>query len=399
MRWPDAWADPAALDLVRGSAIDCLLIGDSDEFVGVRERAQRLGLRVVHPDTPPPGVAIVKGGWPGIKMARGRAQADAGPTGEPWVDSNGWTIRRERSLHPDNEVWIDAPPAADAFIAAESYRIAVADCAMHGGRWIVSLDAPLAAALAAGKSEAQRPWKALTETAAFFAARKRWADYNPRGVVGVISDFSGDNEFFSGELLNLLARTGEQYRLLPKQRPCSFENLQAILYADAEPPAAPLRKQMTDFVDAGGLLIANRWARPGGRQLACPVERFSVYAAGKGRIAVANAPIDDPYVLANDSVVLVSHRYDLVRLWNAGAATPFYTASADGSAVVVHLLFYSYRGPDAASVRVAGRFRDVRAATVESPDLAGVHFEAHSDATEIHLPQVSQYIALQLASR
>jgi hypothetical protein len=242
-----------------------------------------------------PESAIVKGVWPGIKMARGRAQADAGPTGEPWVDSNGWIVRLARALHPDTEVWIDAPPAVDAFIPADSYRIALADTAMHGGRWIVSLDAPLTAALSAGKSEAQRPWKTLTETAAFFAARKNWPEYKPAGVIGVISDFSDDNEFFSGEVLNLLARTGEQYRILPRQKPWAAENLQALLYADPEAPARAVGKQIMDFVEAGGLLIANRWTAAAGEQLLSPLERYSVYAAGKGRIAIAKAPSDDPY--------------------------------------------------------------------------------------------------------
>src|SRR5579872_3623384 len=98
LRWPNAWSDPAALDLVRGTAIDCLLIDNSDEFAGVRERAQQAGLRVVHPDTPPPGTIIVKGVWPGIHMGRGTGHADAGPTGEPWIDSNGWLVRLTRAL-------------------------------------------------------------------------------------------------------------------------------------------------------------------------------------------------------------------------------------------------------------------------------------------------------------
>jgi len=36
--------------------------------------------------------------------------------------------------------------------------------------------------------------------------------------VGVISDFAGDNEEMSGELLNLVARTNQQYRVLVKNK-------------------------------------------------------------------------------------------------------------------------------------------------------------------------------------
>jgi hypothetical protein len=41
---------------------------------------------------------------------------------------------------------------------------------------------------------------------------KAWPDYIPRAVAGVVSDFTGDNEFFSHELLNLMGRAGLHYR-------------------------------------------------------------------------------------------------------------------------------------------------------------------------------------------
>ena len=396
MRWPNAWNDPAMLDLLRGTAIDCLLIDNSDEFVAVRERAQQAGLRVLYPDDPAQGIEILKGAWPGVKMSR-NGGAEAGPTGVPWVDSNGWNILLARALRPEHEVWVDAPPDAGAFITADSYRIAFADSAAYGGRWIISLDKSLAAALAAGKTEAQGPWQRLTQTVAFFGAHKGWADYAAAGVAGVISDFSGDNEFFSREVLNLLARAGLHYRILPKQNRWSTDGLRALLYVDAGKPAPALRKQMDDFVEAGGMLISPFWPKVvAGAWPLAPLDKYFISNAGKGKIVTCKSPSDDPYVFANDAVVLVSHRYDMVRFWNSGATASFYTLAPDRRGAVVHLLFYSYRGPDAASVRIAGKYRAVRAATVENADVAGVQLEPQRDAVEIHLPQVSQYVALEL---
>lgn len=396
MRWPNAWSDPAALDLVRGTAIDCLLIENSDEFVGVRERARQAGLRVIHPDTPPPGATVVKGVWPGIHTGRGAAHANAGPTGEPWIDSNGWLVRLTRALEPGREVWVDAAPAPGTAVTAESYSMAIADSAAYGGRWIVSLDQPLASALAAGKAEARRPWDRIVQTSAFFAAHKAWADYAPVSVLGVISGFSGGDEFFSHELLNLLARAGLQYRILPKSRPLETAGLRALTYTDEEPPSAALQKQIADFVSAGGMLIAGKWPAPAGSSLPSPVERFSVFSAAKGKIAISKEPPGDPFDFAGDCAVLVSHRYDLVRFWNCGAAMSFYTTAPNARGAIVHLVFYWDRGPDSASVRIAGHFGAVTAATIETPRLAGVQLERQKDAVEIHLPQVSQYVALQL---
>jgi len=95
--------------------------------------------------------------------------------------------------------------------------------------------------------------------------------------------------------------------------------------------------------------------------------------------------------------VLVSHRYDLVRFWNGGAAGSFYTVAPDGKKALVHLLFYAARGPDAATVRIAGRYRAARASTVTEPQVANLVMQAQGDAVEVHLPPVSQYVALELA--
>jgi hypothetical protein len=398
MRWPEGWQDPAVLDLLHGTAIDYLLIPDSPQFAAVRARAQQLGLELGDPGKAPNGIEIVKGVWPGVQWPTGGA--GAGPTGVPWVDSNGWLIRLNRALHPESAPWVDAAPPAKSFITADSYLIAVADSAAHGGRWIINLDLPLAKSLAAGDPDSVAIWKRLTATAAFFAAHKTWPEYAPVGVAGVISDFAGDNEFFSRELLNLMGRAGLHYRILLKDRISagSFDELRAVSYTDAAPPSPGLRRQILRFVDAGGLLIAAPvWGEVAGPILNGPQPAgYKVRAAGKGRIALADETPTDPYAWAADAAVLVSHRYDLVRFWNSGAARSFYTMSPDRHQALVHLLFYADRGPDSATVRIAGRFRAARASTVDIPKIVDLGIETQGDGMEVHLPQVSQYVALEL---
>ena len=397
MRWPSGWKDPSTLDLLRGTAIDYLLIGGEDDLAKVRKRAQQVGLRILQ--APPPGIEMVNGVWPGVNLRRGGGGISAGPTGNPWVDSNGWAVRLAAAFHPGAAVWVDAPPAQDAVITSDSYLVAVADSAAHGGRWIITLDRPLADDLAGGRSEALATWKSLAAACGFFAEHKSWPACAPLAVVGVVSDFAGANEFFSHELLNLLARAGGHYRILPKGgiSAGSFEALRAVIYPDAEPPAPTVRKQVLTFVASGGMLITGPpWSDfPNTRASATASPRFSVYPLGNGKIAAAHAAPDDPYAWANDTIVLVSHRYDLVRLWNSGAAGSYCTISPDRKKVVAHLVFYADRGPDSAAVRIAGRYRAVKASTVEQPDLK-VGIQLQADAVEVHLPAVSQYVALEL---
>jgi hypothetical protein len=68
----------------------------------------------------------------------------------------------------------------------------------------------------------------------------------------------------------------------------------------------------------------------------------------------------------------------------------------DRKQALVHLLFYAGRGPDSATVRVAGRYRAARASTVDAPQVENLTIRPQDDAVEVRLPPVSQYVALEL---
>lgn len=394
LRWPGAWSNPALFDRAKDALFDTLLVDNSDEFEPVRSRAAQMGLQVVHPDLPPDGVRVLKGEWPGVRRTRD-ADAEAGPTGVPWVDSNGWKVRLETALHPEAAVWVDATPPQNT--RPGSYLAATADAAAYGGRWIVTLDEALAGGIADGNESALRSWDTIARANAFFAAHREWNGWAPVATAGVVSDFAGNDEFFSHELLNLASRAGLHLRALPKDRltATAMRGLRAALYADAQPPSAAVRREIGEFVQAGGLLITTPvWGDATSKRSDHP--RYYTWAAGKGRIARAIEQPGDPFEMANDAVILISHRYDLVRFWNGGATGSSYAASPDGKRAVVHLLFYADRGPDSASVRVAGPYRNVKASTVDGP-LGGVEILAQRDAVEVHLPRASQYVALELS--
>jgi hypothetical protein len=400
MRWPKGWSDPSALALLKGTCINYLLIEEGAGLDSVTAQARDSGIQVGKASAAPDGVNIVQGEWPGLKMSPSGSKdvVSAGPTGAPWVDSNGWKTRLESTLHPGLAIWVDAAPK-DPNLSSDSYVIGVADSAAYGGRWIISLDEKLAAGIASQKPEALETWKKLTQASGFFAAHADWVNYIPRGVVGVISDFSGDNEFLGQELLNLLARTNEQYRIIVKSQvsASSFAGLRAVIYADGNPPVADLQKQILVFVEGGGMLIAGpKWGpAPGAPLPHSNHRRYSSRTLGKGRVAIATSDMDDPYVVANDSVVLVSHRHDLLRFWNGGAFNSFFTTSPDRKRSIAQMLFF-VKSPDSASVRVAGQYRSARLWTLEASTPVPVTMQLEKGAVELHLPPISRYAAVEL---
>jgi hypothetical protein len=397
MRWPGSWKSPAGVALLKGTPINWILVDKDAALAPVVEQAKQAGLQVAEIDSPPAGAAILKGEWPGIAMTRGGG-ASAGPTGVPWVDTNSWKIRLEAARRPGADIWVDAPPKGPR-VFASSYRTAIADAAAHGGRWVISLDAQLAAGIADGKAPALATWKDIAGTAGFFAMRKQWPAYLPEAIVGIVSDFAGGNEFMGQELLNLIGRTNQQYVVLLKTKlpKTPFNGLRAVIYADAEPPTAELRKQILDFVSAGGLLITGpKWGIPPGAAARDEHPRYAARTLGKGRVAIAKTEPDDPYVLANDSVLLISHRHELVRFWNGGAVGSYLTVAPDRKRAVAHMLFYADRGPDQASVRIVGRYRKASLWTPDRQEPRPVEMEIQKDAVELHLPAVSQYAAAEL---
>ena len=141
-------------------------------------------------------------------MTPGQGDAASGPTGVPWIDSNGWLVRLSRAQKSGSTVWVAAdPPKSNEIVPLSRHLVAVADGAAHGGRWVVTLDRDLAQGLLAPKPAALNGWKKLMDAIAFFQAHSEWNAWPVDAVLAVVSSFSGDNEFFSRELLNLMART------------------------------------------------------------------------------------------------------------------------------------------------------------------------------------------------
>src|SRR5690349_20324910 len=104
MRWPSEWTHPSALDLVRNSPVNCLLVPQNSPLTS---EMRKRGLATLDASAAPPDITIVKGEWPGVRVSEGGSSA--GPTGVPWVDSNGWAVRLASVREPANTVWVDTP--------------------------------------------------------------------------------------------------------------------------------------------------------------------------------------------------------------------------------------------------------------------------------------------------
>ncbi|MGE5571030.1 MAG: hypothetical protein ACM3S5_18500 [Rhodospirillales bacterium] len=419
MRWPAEWRDPALLELLKGTPINCLVTaGEGAPAPAVLEKAKQDGLTFVEPGKSP-GIAwteranapwggsesvlaITDGVWPGVQRL---SREEAGPTGAPWIDSNGWMIQLSRALAENKDIWIAVnPPEKSANLRAAVYQLAVVDAEAYGARWVISLDKQWCDGLAKKSPAAMDGWKAIAATLRFFDAHRDWAAYRPLGALGVVSDFHGPNEYLAGEVLNLSSRRSLPYRILIKSRAlaASLEGLKAIVYPDEQAPDAALMKKLLAFANEGGLLmVPANFPAPKGVPLGGDVYgRYELRGVGKGRIAVAKEESQDPYLIAADAQLLMSHQNDLVRFFNTGTLNCYYTASADGKKSLLHIINFAMRpSNNLVSAAFTRRFRAARFWRLEDESAQPLElFPTEDGGMEVHIPAFSVYAAIELDS-
>lgn len=412
-RWPSAWKDPQLVALFARGPVNCLVF-DGAPPAAVAEAAQNAGLAVreraaLHPasmaevkwDSPEPIVAIAGVAWPRmVPMARRGADAVSGPTGAPWIDSVSWVTRLAASRAPGKQIWLDLDPLKDAVPNLNAYRVALADCAAAGARWVVSPDPALAAGMASGNTEARNTWESMAQTLAFFEQRDAWRAWMHDGPLAVISSFAGGDEFLSTEVLNLAARHNLLYRVVDRSAAASVSlaGLRAVLWTDAEPPAPAIAARLTAFAREGGLLIVPRPVAAGfrgGTPVDCPVTGYELRPLGKGAVAAATRDWDDPYFLVLDVHNLVSRRYDPIRLFNGSSLWVHY--STRGGAGLIQLVNFASRGA-AVSMRIQRPHRSVSIHTLEAGGPVPLKPVEVDKSIEYYLPSFSVYAALEVTA-
>lgn len=351
-------------------------------------------------------VAIDDGVWPDLSLKSQSNSADGvqgGPTGAPWLDANGWMLQLARCRAAGRPVWIKSPPPEHPeTLAYHSYHLAACEAVAYGARRPIWLAAPFADGLARGNEQALAQWRRLMKTANWLKAHDAWSSWPTLARLAVVSDFSGANEYNAGEVLNLSARRNLAFLPIEKSKltAADLKGRRAVLYVDAEPMPAAMVPLVQRFVEGGGLLLtmkvpaaALRNARPSKETH----PRFDLLDCGKGRVAVSKTEWDDQFVLAQDTHLLMSRRYDAIRLFNGGSITCYQAQSADGGRWLAHLL--NYAGTIAAHQVSLQTWQPITAARVYDPEkTAPVTLEIHRDPgrQEVYLPSFSVYCAVEL---
>jgi hypothetical protein len=392
-RWPASWKDSSKLDLLKGTPINCLA-GEAPPPFAVPD----LPFIKLDAGHPPEGIALRQGVWPRVLASTKKENADAGPTGGPWVDSNAWVVRLTRVMEPGKTVWLThVPPGGNEVVPLDSFVKPIAEAEAFGAHWVIAPDEYFAGQLERRNEKALAEWNRMMAALRFFEGRREWRQWDPVAPLAVISTFEGEGKLLSEEFLNLAPRRHLAYHVL---RPADVPNAplakrKAAIYLETEPPDGTVRARLLEFAQAGGLLIA-----PPGTVDAPAEERRSEHTlrrAGKGRVAMPLEKWDDPFVLVDQVHVLLSHREDPLQLWNAPDMDTYYLADPKEERAVVHLVPYASGRTPRVTLGLQKRYRRARIHTLGTG--AGPRTVTPVNGQlgiEIAVPEFADYAAVEL---
>ena len=172
--------------------------------------------------------------WPGIHVESG-STATAGPTANPWIDTNTGFLRYVRGA-AISTLWVGVQPPEGSVYPVARYVQAIGDAAINGGRWVVSLDSDLQKRLLAGEPKALQDWKTIAAALQHFEDHPEWREAVPAGDVVIAEDYADAR--LSGGLLDMLAakhmpfvpvaRTGREKGRANREGTLVFEGLTGV---------------------------------------------------------------------------------------------------------------------------------------------------------------------------
>ncbi len=315
----------------------------------------------------------------------------AGPSAQPWIDSNIWLVRSFRLELGWRPIWIDQEPRTTA---QGDYARCVADAAVAGGRWIVALDDDLRVRLLRRDAEALDTWRSVGSYLKFAENHAEWRALEPYGNLAIILDTAGEDPDYSDEILNLVARRQVPYRLIERSRlsPESLEGLQAVLAVDLASPSGTERQTLLDFAERGGLVVSGpSWGNAPDRN------DYAEIPAGRGRIVVYKEQPPDPEMVARDMLDLLEPEVMGLTAFNVPSVLTYVSVEGSGRRALVQLLNYATSPFDSRiTLRLNGNFKTARMHTPESAPFDLEVRAMPNGRTEISVPRLAVWGAVLL---
>jgi hypothetical protein len=295
------------------------------------------------------GAAIIgtsEGLWPGVQPEHG-GSGRSGPTSNPWIDTNTGFLRFLRAAN-DAAQWIGVRPPRRLAVSVNQYGVVMADAAMSGARWIVSLDDDLDHRLLAREPQALSDWKKIAAYLAYFENRKEWREYKPYSKFAVIEDTESGG-LLSASLLDMLSvqHTAVRPVLTRRLDKESLHGVRVVLNVDAESISEQQKSALQDFVSSGGTLVN-------------PPRGWRFPLSSEKRLTPDRKQQNQIQGLWEVTYTATVRKNFGARTFNTSSVLYNLLATPDAKSLLIHLVNYADVPAETVTVQVLGEWKHAR---------------------------------------
>jgi hypothetical protein len=300
-------------------------------------------------DTESPILSTSQGMWPGIHVEKG-STATAGPTANPWIDTNTGFLRFAKAS-TEAAIWVAVTPLPNNVYPVQRYMQAIGDAAMNGGRWVVALDDDLSKRLMAREPKALSDWTRICAALTHFEERREWRAAVPAGQVAVLEDYSEAR--FSGGLFDMLAAKHVPAYPVPYGKVGAAALRGARVAVEPDPESLPALEQpvVKAFADAGKSVV---------RGEAAPKKAPSTGVDAKDDEFIFDATDTRVDALWRKVSAVVGRENMGARLFNVAGMLSNLLTTRGQRQLVLHLVNYSEFPTSGITARVPGNWRHAR---------------------------------------
>ncbi len=321
---------------------------DRDRLSGIKipivELTPRSGMRL---NDPPLGIAgTYQGLWPGVR-AQENGEAQSGPSGAPWIDTNAGFLRFVRaSTHA--VIWLANRPPEKTVIPVRRYLDAIADAEMNGARWVIALDGNFNRQLLAHDAKAVAGWKQIGAELAYYESHRQWRALPPHSKLAIIEDVQS-GALLSGGVLDMIVVKHTPVIPVPPRELAGASLKKASMAVDVDPSALTPQESVNlkAFTHSGGTLLSgvSQWKFP-------PPEPGQITLNEKDV-----AKLDEIWKQVNNMI----GRMNLgARLFNVSSMLSNLLDAGDGKSVVLQLVNYTDFPVDSITAHVLGNYKHAR---------------------------------------
>ena len=441
-RWN--WTDPATLDLLQGTPVNCLLLkwnsGEAQAISTFAERAaeRRIAtLAVLEPkgdlagsarqairakmagivlegDFPDgaagrvrdaladskavvieltsrsrlklggsaPILATNQGVWPGIQVMED-GHAKSGPSGTPWIDTNTGFVRAVKAWG-DTPLWIGNRPPPKAVVTGERYLQVICDAAMVGARWIVALDDGFARRLQDKDPATLKEWRRMGRHMQYYEDHKEWRALRPAGKFALVQDVS-DGALLSGGILDMIATKHTPVRPVPRQKLniAAFKDVSLAVNVNGESLTPEEKDVLRAFTRSGGTLLTGP---PGWK---------AQNSTNADQITLEKQEMERLDTIWKEVNSMIGRRNLGARLFNVSTMLSDLMSTPDGKQVIVQLVNYADYPVESIAVHVLGDFKHAHLYTPEDGE-RDLEVYKNEEGTGVDIDKVSVCATLRL---